>query len=101
MDEPFGALDAITRAALQDELLSLWRRTGKTILFVTHDIDEAIYLADRIIVHRRIARAGAGNLRDAGAPASCAPIRALGGSPRRFGRSSKKTANWSISKYDK
>jgi NitT/TauT family transport system ATP-binding protein len=50
MDEPFGALDAITRASLQDELLTLWRRTGKTILFVTHDIDEAIYLADRIIV---------------------------------------------------
>ena len=50
MDEPFGALDAITRASLQDELLSLWRRTGKTILFVTHDIDEAIYLADRVIV---------------------------------------------------
>ncbi len=50
MDEPFGALDAITRAALQDELLSLWGRTGKTILFVTHDIDEAIYLADRVIV---------------------------------------------------
>jgi NitT/TauT family transport system ATP-binding protein len=50
MDEPFGALDAITRAALQDQLLRLWRRTSKTILFVTHDIDEAIYLADRIIV---------------------------------------------------
>ena len=50
MDEPFGALDAITRASLQDELLSLWRRTGKTIPFVTHDIDEAMYLADRVIV---------------------------------------------------
>ncbi len=50
MDEPFGALDAITRASLQDELLALWKRTGKTILFVTHDIDEAIYLADRVIV---------------------------------------------------
>ncbi len=50
MDEPFGALDAITRAALQDEVLTLWQGTGKTILFVTHDIDEAMYLADRIIV---------------------------------------------------
>jgi NitT/TauT family transport system ATP-binding protein len=50
MDEPFGALDAITRATLQDELLALWERTRKTILFVTHDIDEAIYLADRVIV---------------------------------------------------
>ncbi|WP_026606778.1 ABC transporter ATP-binding protein [Methylocapsa acidiphila] len=50
MDEPFGALDAITRSSLQDELLTVWRRTNKTILFVTHDIDEAIYLADRIIV---------------------------------------------------
>jgi NitT/TauT family transport system ATP-binding protein len=50
MDEPFGALDAITRGALQDELLTLWQRTAKTILFVTHDIDEAIYLADRVIV---------------------------------------------------
>ncbi|PNG26170.1 ABC transporter ATP-binding protein [Methylocella silvestris] len=50
MDEPFGALDAITRADLQDELLTLWSRTQKTILFVTHDIDEAIYLADRVVV---------------------------------------------------
>jgi NitT/TauT family transport system ATP-binding protein len=50
MDEPFSALDAITRENLQDELVRIWRLTGKTILFVTHDIDEAIYLADRVVV---------------------------------------------------
>jgi NitT/TauT family transport system ATP-binding protein len=50
MDEPFSALDAITREGLQDELVRIWQATGKTILFVTHDIDEAAYLADRVIV---------------------------------------------------
>lgn len=49
MDEPFGALDAMTRQALQDELLALSARTGVTIYFVTHDLDEAIYLADRVV----------------------------------------------------
>ena len=50
MDEPFSALDAITREGLQDELVRIWQATGKTILFVTHDIEEAAYLADRVIV---------------------------------------------------
>ena len=50
MDEPFGALDAQTRESLQGELLDLHRRTQKTILFVTHDLDEAVLIADRIVV---------------------------------------------------
>src|SRR6266540_6935431 len=50
MDEPFGALDALTRLNLQDELLRLWMELKKTIFFVTHSIEESIYLADRIVV---------------------------------------------------
>lgn len=50
MDEPFGALDSLTRSVMQDFLLELWEADRKTVLLVTHDIDEAIYLADRTIV---------------------------------------------------
>jgi NitT/TauT family transport system ATP-binding protein len=50
MDEPFGALDAQTRVILQEELITIWRDLRKTVLFVTHDIDEAILLSDRILV---------------------------------------------------
>lgn len=50
MDEPFGALDAITREKLQDELLNLWRNSGITVIFVTHDIEEAVYLSDRVML---------------------------------------------------
>ncbi|MCU0628025.1 MAG: ABC transporter ATP-binding protein [Methanoregulaceae archaeon] len=50
MDEPFGALDAQTRNMLQKELLEIWEKTRKTVLFVTHSVDEAVYLSDRIVV---------------------------------------------------
>jgi len=50
MDEPFGALDAITKATLQDELLRVQAQTGATTVFITHDIEEAIYLSDRVLV---------------------------------------------------
>ncbi|RSD21290.1 ABC transporter ATP-binding protein [Amycolatopsis eburnea] len=50
MDEPFAALDAQTREQLQEELLRIWRRTGKTIVFITHGIDEAVYLGQRVAV---------------------------------------------------
>jgi NitT/TauT family transport system ATP-binding protein len=50
MDEPFAALDAQTRESLQEELLSIWQRTGKTVLFITHGIEEAVYLGQRVAV---------------------------------------------------
>jgi NitT/TauT family transport system ATP-binding protein len=49
MDEPFGSLDAITRHELQDETARIARENGRTVLFVTHDLEEAIYLGDRVI----------------------------------------------------
>ncbi|MDD3365384.1 MAG: ABC transporter ATP-binding protein, partial [Syntrophomonas sp.] len=60
MDEPFGALDAHTRIILQKQLLQIWELNRKTIIFVTHSVDEAIYLADRIVVMT----AGPGNIKE-------------------------------------
>src|SRR5699024_7740851 len=50
MDEPFGALDAITRARLQADLLSIQRKQHRTVFFITHDVDEAVFLGDRVLV---------------------------------------------------
>jgi len=50
LDEPFGALDALTRSTLQDWLLGIWRRFRQTVLFITHDVEEAVYLSDRVYV---------------------------------------------------
>ena len=50
MDEPFGALDALTRLEMQDEILKLQKARKKTIVFVTHDIEEAVFLADKVVI---------------------------------------------------
>ena len=54
MDEPFGALDAQTRSIMQEELFKIWSQFNTTVVFVTHDIDEAIYLADRVVVMKTL-----------------------------------------------
>ena len=53
LDEPFGALDSQTRETMQDELLRLWLKERKTVVLVTHDVDEAVYLSERVIVMSR------------------------------------------------
>lgn len=58
MDEPFGALDAMTKEILQEHLVRIWEMSKKTILFVTHDIEESIFLADRVIVVQNIKNGG-------------------------------------------
>ena len=50
LDEPLGALDAFTRMNMQDEILRIWKETGMTAIMVTHDVDEAVYLSDKVVV---------------------------------------------------
>ena len=50
MDEPLGALDALTREAMRQELIRIWQLSGKTIFFITHSVPEAVYLADRVVI---------------------------------------------------
>jgi nitrate/nitrite transport system ATP-binding protein len=64
LDEPFGALDAITKEELQDELLEIWRKQQVTVLMITHDIDEALYLADRLVMMTNGPNAQIGEIMD-------------------------------------
>ncbi len=66
LDEPFGALDAITKEELQDELLEIWREQQVTVLMITHDIDEALYLADRLVMMTNGPNAQIGEIMDIG-----------------------------------
>ena len=68
MDEPFGALDALTRSKLQEELIDIWQSTKLTVIFVTHSVEEAVLLADRVAVMTRRARARGVRDQDRSAP---------------------------------
>ena len=85
MDEPFGALDALTRARLQDELLEIVARTRSTVVMVTHDVDEAVLLSDRIVMLTNGPAATIGEVLDVGIarPRNRVARRAFASAPRR------------------
>jgi nitrate ABC transporter ATP-binding subunit len=62
LDEPFGALDALTRGSMQDELTAIWEKNRKTVMMITHDVDEAIYLSDRIVLMSNGPKAAIGRI---------------------------------------
>jgi nitrate/nitrite transport system ATP-binding protein len=68
LDEPFGALDALTRATLQDELMRIVDKTGATVLMVTHDVDEAVLLSDRVVMMTNGPAARIGEVLEIGLP---------------------------------
>ena len=73
LDEPFSLLDALTRMELQDELMALWERTRRTVLMVTHDVDEALLLADRIVMMTSGPAATIGEILEVPFPAPAPP----------------------------
>jgi nitrate ABC transporter ATP-binding subunit len=68
MDEPFGALDALTRGVMQEELMAIWEAERKTVLMITHDVDEALYLSDRVVLMSNGPRAGIAKVFKVGLP---------------------------------
>ena len=73
LDEPFGALDALTRAHLQEQVMQIQAELGNTVLMITHDVDEAVLLSDRIVMMSNGPAAHIGEIRDVGSAASAQP----------------------------
>ena len=93
LDEPFSQLDSLTRFELQDILLRVWEESDKTVVMVTHDVDEALYLADRLILMTDGPEATVGDSFDGPVPAAAA----ASGGPRAPGVPPAAAAGWSTS----
>ena len=92
LDEPFGALDALTRRELQDWLLRVWQEFGRTVVFITHDVEEAVYLADRVIRSQR--PSGYGEARADGGLCRAPAVRGWSPSPASAAWSGSCLATW-------